>query len=83
MEKFREALEMILVMILSIIDETFVILEAPYIVIMCVFLSYGKCDKVYIWVPIKGLMSLWICDWKGKVDYDVDGHVLIRKLFKK
>lgn len=48
MEKFREALEMILVMILSIIDETFVILEAPYIVIMCVFLSYGKCDKVYM-----------------------------------
>lgn len=83
MEKLEEVLEMILVMILSIIDTTFVILEAPYIVIMCIFLSYGKCDKVYAWVPINGLVSIWICDWKGKVDYDIDGHVLIRKLFKK
>ena len=83
MEKFREALEMILVIILIIIDETFIILEAPYIAIMTVFLSYGKCDKVYVWAPINGLGSIWICDREGNIDYDFNGHVLIRKLFRK
>lgn len=83
MEKLKEVLDMILVTIMSVIDVTFVILEAPYIVIMSVFLSYGKCDKIYIWLPINGLASIWISDWTGKVDYYFEGHVLIRKLFKK
>lgn len=83
MEKFKEELIMILGMILSIIDLTFVILEAPYIFIMFVFLSYGKCDKVYVWVPVCGVMSIWINDWTGKIEYSIDGHILIKKLFKK
>ena len=83
MEKFKEALKMILVMILSIIDFTFVILESPYIFIMSMFLYYEKCDFVYIWFPVCGVMSMWINDWTSKIEYSIDGHILIKKLFKK
>lgn len=83
MEKFKEALKMILAMILNIIDFTFVILESPYIFIMSMFLSYEKCSFVYIWVPVCGVMSMWINDWTGKIEYSIDGHILIKKLFKK
>ena len=83
MEKFREALKMILVMILSIIDLTFVILESPYIFIMSMFLSYGKCNFVYIWFPVCGVISMRINDWTGKIEYSIDDHIIIKKLFKK
>lgn len=83
MEKFEEVLEMILALILSVIDGTFVILEAPYIFIMSTLLSYEKCDIVYIWLPVNGVMSIWINYLTGKVEYSVDGHILIKKLFKK
>lgn len=83
MEKLKEVLEVILALILNVIDVTFVILEAPYILIMSMLLSYEKCDIVYIWFPINGVMSMWISDWTGKIDYSIDGHILIKKLFKK
>ena len=83
MEKFKEALKSILVMILTIIDFTFLILEAPYVLIMSMFLSYEKCNFVYIWVPVCGVMSMWINEWTGKIECSIDGHILIKKLFKK
>ena len=83
MEKFKEALEMILVMIFNIIDFAFLILEAPYILIMSMFLSYEKCNFVYVWFPVCGVMSIWINDWTGKIECSIDGHILIKKLFKK
>ena len=83
MEKFKEALIMILEMILSIIDFTFVVLESPYIFIMSMFISYEKCDFVYFWLPVCGVISMWIDDWTGKIGYSIDGHILIKKLFKK
>ena len=79
MEKFKEALEMIL----TLIDIAFLILEAPYVIIMSVFLSYEKCNFVYIWVPVCGVMSMWINEWTGKIECSIDGHILIKKLFKK
>ena len=83
MEKFKEALKTILVIILNIIDFTFAILELPYILIMGMFLSYEKCNFVYLWFPVCGVMSMWINDWTGKIEYFIDGHILIKKLFKK
>lgn len=83
MEKFKEALIMILAMILDIIDFTFAVLELPYIFIMSMFLSYEKCDFAYFWFPVCGVMSMWINDWTGKIEYSIDGHILIKKLFKK
>ena len=83
MEKLKEALEMILVMILNLIDFTFAILESPYISIMSMFLSHEKCNFVYLWFPVCGVMSMWINDWTGKIEYSIDGHILIKKLFKK
>lgn len=83
MEKLEEVLEMILSLILSVIDGTFVILEAPYIIIMSTLLSYERCDVVYIWLPVNGVMSMRISDWTGDLEYSIDGHILIRKLFKK
>ena len=83
MDKFKEALEMILVMIFNIIDFTFLILEAPYIFIMSMFLSYEKCNLVYAWFPVCGVMSFCINDWTGKIECSIDGHILIKNLFKK
>lgn len=83
MENFKEALKTILVMILNIIDLTFAILESPYMFIMSMFLSYEKCNFVYLWFPVCGVMSMWINDWTGKIEYSIDGHILIRKLFRK
>lgn len=83
MEKFEEVLEMILSLILSVIDGTFVILEAPYIIIMSTLLSYERCDVVYIWLPVNEVMSIRNSDWTGNLEYSIDGHILIRKLFKK
>ena len=83
MEKFKESLKTILVMILSIIDITFLILEAPYVLIMTMFLFYEKCNFVYMWFPVCGVMSVWINDWTGKIECSIDGHILIKKLFKK
>ena len=83
MEKFKEALIMILAMILNIIDFTFVILESPYIFIMTMFLFYEKFNFVYIWVPVCGVISMWVNDLTGKIEYSIDGHILIKKLFNK
>jgi hypothetical protein len=83
MEKLKKVLGTISVIIRCLIDFTFVILELPYIYIMGMLLSYGTCDIVYLWFPICGVMSMWIDDWSGKIDYSIDGHILIRKLFKK
>ena len=83
MEKFKEALKTILSIILNIIDFAFLILEAPYVLIMSIFLSYEKCNFVYVWLPVCGVMSMWINDWTGKIECSIDGHILIKKLFKK
>lgn len=83
MEKFREALEMILKNIIEAIDMVFLILEAPYIIVMSIFLYDKKCDFIYLWFPSFGVMSMWISDRTGKIDYSIDGHILIKKLFKK
>ena len=83
MEKLEEVLIMILAMILNIIDFTFVILESPYIFIMSMFLSYEKFNFVYIWVPVCGVISMWVNDLTGKIEYSIDGHILIKKLFNK
>lgn len=83
MEKLKEVLGTILTIIKCLIDFTFAILELPYIYIMGILLDKGKCDVAYVWVPICGVISIWICDLTGKVAYSIDGHVLIRKLFKK
>lgn len=83
MEKLKEVLEMILKNIIKTIDMVFFILEAPYIIVMSIFLYYKKCDFIYLWFPSCGVMSMWISDWTGKVDHSIDGHILIKKLFKK
>lgn len=83
MEKLKEVLGTILTIIECLIDFTFVILESLYIFIMGILLGYGKCDIVYAWFPVCGVMSMWIDDWSDKIDYSIDGHILIRKLFKK
>ena len=83
MEKLKEVLGMILVTIMNIIDVTFLILESPYIVIMSMFLSYEKCNFVYAWFPVCGVISMWINDWTGEIECSIDGHILIKKLFKK
>ena len=83
MEKFEEVVGTIFTIIGCLIDFTFIILESPYILIMSMLLAYEKCDFVYFWFPVCGVMSMWISDWTGKVDYSVDGHIFIKKLFKK
>lgn len=83
MEKFEEVVGTIFTIIGCLIDFTFIILESPYILIMNMLLAYEKCDFVYFWFPVCGVMSMWISDWTGKVDYSVDGHIFIKKLFKK
>ncbi len=83
MEKLEEVLETILTIIAILIDFTFVILEAPYMLICSILLSYEKCTVVYMWYPINGVMSLRISNWTGKLEYNIEGHILIRKLFKK
>jgi hypothetical protein len=83
MEKLKEVLDMILKNIIETIDIVFLILEAPYIIVMSIFLYYGKCNIVYLWFPSFGVMSMWIGDWTGKIEYSIDGHTLIKKLFKK
>ena len=83
MENLEEVLGTILTIIGCLIDFTFIILESPYILIMSMLLSYEKCDFVYLWFPVCGVMSMWISDWTGKIDYSIEGHILIKKLFKK
>lgn len=48
MEKFKEALKMILAMILNIIDYTFAILESPYIVIISICMVSGLRSDVNV-----------------------------------
>lgn len=83
MEKLEEVLEMMLTIIKCLIDFAFVILESPYIFIMSMFLAYEKCDIIYFWFPVCGVMSVWNNYLSGKVEYSIDGHILIKKLFKK
>ena len=83
MDKVEEVLGTIFTIIGCLIDFTFIILESPYILIMSILLSYEKCDFVYFWFPVCGVMSMWTSDWTGKVEYSIDGHTLIKKLFKK
>lgn len=83
MEKLEEVLETVLIIIAGLIDFTFVILELPYIFIMSILLSNEKCDLIYLWFPVCGVMSMWINYLTGKLEYSIDGHILIRKLFKK
>lgn len=83
MEKFKEVLETVLTNIAVLIDFTFVILESPYLLIMSIFISYEKCDIIYFWVPICGVGSVRINYLAGKFESSIDGHILIRKLFKK
>ena len=83
MEKFEEVVGTIFTIIGCLLAFTFIILESPYILIMNMLLAYEKCDFVYFWFPVCGVMSMWISDWTGKVDYSVDGHIFIKKLFKK
>lgn len=83
MEKLKEVLEMILKNIIEAIDMVFLILESPYIIVMSNFLYYGKCDIVYMWVPVKGVISARFNDLTGEVECSHDGHILIGKLFKK
>lgn len=82
MEKLKEVLRTILTIIECLIDFTFVILESPYTFIMCILLGYGKFDIIYVWLPVCGVMSIWI-DEMGEFKYSIYGHILIRKLFKK
>lgn len=74
---------MIFKVIFEVIDFAFVILEAPYVLIMSYFLYYEKCEFIYVWLPVEGAVSIWINDLTDKVEYSIDGHILIRKLFKK
>lgn len=83
MEMLKKVLETVLTIISILIDYTFMMLEAPYILVMNILLAYEKCSVVYVWVPICGVCSMWINDWTNKIEYSIDGHILIRKLFKK
>lgn len=83
MEKLKEVLGTILMVILNIIDFTFVILEAPYICIGGALVGAGKIDVLYCWYPVNGVAAMWFSDLTGKFEYSAYGHILIRKLFKK
>lgn len=83
MKKLKEVLETILLVILNIIEFTFVILETPYIYIGGALIGAGKIDVLYCWFPVNGVVTAWFSPWTGKIEYSIDGHILIRKLFKK
>ena len=83
MEKLKEVLETILLVILNIIEFTFVILEMPYIYIGSALIGAGKIDVLYCWLPVNGVTTVWLNYSTDKIEYSIDGHILIKKLFKK